>query len=360
MLPGGSEKNFSILHHHHTHPSLRRLEAQVGELLQVMKWEPSQAVRQPDGNYRFRFGLMQFVLDGKRYQPGPGNPALLAELTLKAGPYATLTVDTGGHRLYQPHPFIAVGPSGEHNKLVVVRFQGLMERARSEPAFSVGKALMTLLLEFNDNPLQLVTVHPPTFPQPQPKLQPQPPFPAVHVPPVPAVHVPPVPAIKPPAAPASWPELERLPLISLQELVSKPKLCEAFVCSQVGSLRDFLEREQQELAAVEDATRRAEEASKAAAEAMRRVGAAEAEAERAVAAAAEVHREVQAIANKFSVGALKLQLNSEIAALEVESRAKREALLAPAAALGEAEVGEFLELRRRLHKAKLLNKFASA
>ena len=114
------------------------------------------------------------------------------------------------------------------------------------------------------------------------------------------------------------------------------------------------------LAAVEDATRRAEEASKAAAEAMRCVGAAEAEAERAVAAAAEVHREVQAIANKFSVGALKLQLNSEIAALEVESRAKREALLAPAAALGEAEVGEFLELRRRLHKAKLLNKFASA
>ena len=333
MLPGGSEKNFSILHHHHTHPSLRRLEAQVEELRKVMHWEPSQAVRQSDGNYKCRFGLMQFVLDGKRYQPGPGNPALLAELTLKAGPYATLTVDTGGHRLYQPHPFIAVGPSGEHNKLVVVRFQGLMERARSEPAFSVGKALMTLLLEFNDNPLQLVTVHPPTFPQPQPKLQPQPPFPAVHVPPVPAVHVPPVPA---------------------------PKLCEAFVCSQVGSLRDFLEREQQELAAVEDATRRAEEASKAAAEAMRRVGAAEAEAERAVAAAAEVHREVQAIANKFSVGALKLQLNSEIAALEVESRAKREALLAPAAALGEAEVGEFLELRRRLHKAKLLNKFASA
>lgn len=336
---------------HLTLTKQRSLEGQADFI--VSKLKGAQKERYPSSpapfeGYKIRFGFLQFKVDGK----APDAP-LLAELILKE--YSVefslffkmdaLELEGGSHPLVSPSP-------GEINRLIVSgRWGDRYQKARREPSYTVHDALQETLGDFQVYPL-LLRRRGGGAPISDPLKNAQPPAPQRQTP---------VAAALPPPVPASWPELERLPLVSLTSLLEKPELRTAFVTTQVPALRDYLQRELAELGALEEAARGAEEASAAAAAAMNRVMAAEEEARLATEAAAAVDKEVQALANKFSKHHLLLESNAEVAKLEVDCRTKREALMAPAAGgadvkLSEAALGEFLELRKRVHMIKLLQK----
>jgi hypothetical protein len=305
----------------------------------------------PFEGYKIRFGFLQLKVDGVAPD---AQHALLAELILKE--YSAefslfkddfLELDGGSHPLVSPCP-------GEIKRLIVSgKWGDRYQKTRRDPSYSVHKALQETLADFQQFPLLLVRQRRGGgAPIPDPLKIAQPPRPPVFA----------GAAALPPPVPASWPELERLPLVSLTSLLEKPELRTAFVTTQVPALRDYLQRELAELGALEEAARGAEEASAAAAAAMNRVMAAEEEARLATEAAAAVDKEVQALANKFSKHHLLLESNAEVAKLEVDCRTRRDALMAPPAAggadvkLSEAALGEYLELRKRVHMTKLLQK----
>ncbi len=319
--------------------------------------------------YQVSVGFLGFSVDGvKAVYPSPDPVVQAIRATLELKEYsATFTLDLTYYLRrgfgVLPHPWLSPLQPGATVATVAGGWSAKVDRVRAG-AISYAQAMEETLAEFEKPGNHLAfrrgaAASPPGLP---PQRAPQPPqhagggAAAAAAAPAAAAPPPPPAGPRPPPAPAAWPELEHLPLISLQQLVDKPELQRAFVASQVAPLRDFLRAEEAELAAVEEAQRDAAAAEAEAAEAMRRMVAAEAEAEAAVAAAGEAHAEVEAVAAKFSVDRLKLALNTEVAALEDETRRKKAALLAPEGKLSEAEVADFLEKRRRLHFAKLLLK----